>query len=92
MKQKYTLHTHTSGFDGKNTIAEMVACARDMGFNTVGISNHFIVHPNIKQSKMYPFSVHGGYSNIYASAYELYLPNKTLLSAKLQEWIEEFEQ
>ncbi|MBP5788939.1 MAG: DUF1016 family protein [Neisseriaceae bacterium] len=31
-------------------------------------------------------------SNIYASAYELYLPNKTLLSAKLQEWIEEFEQ
>lgn len=31
-------------------------------------------------------------SNIYASAYELYLPNKALLTAKLQEWVEEFEQ
>ena len=70
MKQKYTLHTHTSGFDGKNTIAEMVACAQSMGFNTVGISNHFIVHPNIKHSKMYSFSVHGGYSNIYASDFD----------------------
>ncbi|MBR1375050.1 MAG: DUF1016 family protein [Cardiobacteriaceae bacterium] len=30
-------------------------------------------------------------SNIYASAYELYLPNKALLSQKLQEWVENFE-
>ncbi|MBP3194124.1 MAG: DUF1016 family protein [Cardiobacteriaceae bacterium] len=29
-------------------------------------------------------------SNIYASAYELYLPNKALLSQKLQEWVEDF--
>ncbi len=31
-------------------------------------------------------------ANIYASAYELYLPNKELLQAKVKEWIEEFEE
>ncbi len=30
-------------------------------------------------------------ANIYASAYELYLPNKDLLQAKVNEWIKEFE-
>lgn len=29
-------------------------------------------------------------ANIYASAYQLYLPDKTLLQAKVKEWIEEF--
>lgn len=31
-------------------------------------------------------------ANIYASAYQLYLPNKVLLQAKVKEWIEEFEE
>ncbi len=31
-------------------------------------------------------------ANIYASAYELYLPDKALLQAKMKEWIDEFEQ
>jgi len=31
-------------------------------------------------------------SNIYASEYSLYLPDKTLLQRKLAEWIEEFEE
>ena len=31
-------------------------------------------------------------SNIYASEYSLYLPDKALLQRKLEEWIEEFEQ
>ena len=30
-------------------------------------------------------------ANIYASAYQLYLPNKALLQAKVKEWIDEFE-
>ena len=30
-------------------------------------------------------------ANIYASAYELYLPDKTLLQAKVKEWVNEFE-
>ena len=31
-------------------------------------------------------------SNIYASEYSLYLPDKTLLQSKLAEWIAEFEE
>ena len=31
-------------------------------------------------------------SNIYASAYSLYLPDKALLQRKLAEWVEEFEE
>ena len=31
-------------------------------------------------------------ANIYASAYQLYLPDKTLLQAKVREWIEEFQE
>ena len=31
-------------------------------------------------------------ANIYASAYQLYLPSRALLQAKVKEWIEEFEE
>jgi len=31
-------------------------------------------------------------ANIYASQYQLYLPDKSLLQAKLKEWIDEFEE
>jgi hypothetical protein len=31
-------------------------------------------------------------SNIYASAYNLYLPDKDLLQQKLSEWVTEFEE
>jgi len=31
-------------------------------------------------------------SNIYASEYNLYLPDKTLLQQKLAQWIQEFEE
>jgi len=31
-------------------------------------------------------------SNIYASEYKLYLPDKNLLKEKLNEWLEEFEE
>lgn len=66
MKTNYTLHTHTSGFDGRNTPAEMVEAARKAGIKNIGFSNHCIVHPEIKRSKMYNYSVRGGYSNIYS--------------------------
>ena len=31
-------------------------------------------------------------ANIYASAYQLYLPDKTVLQRKLKEWIDEFDE
>ncbi|MBO4480797.1 MAG: PHP domain-containing protein [Alphaproteobacteria bacterium] len=70
MKINYTLHTHTVGFDGRNTAEDMVQTAISRGFNTIGFSNHFIVHPNIKKSKMYYYAVNGKYSNIYSDDVE----------------------
>ena len=47
MVQDFTLHTHTIGFDGKSLIAEMAKRASELGFKTIGFSNHFILHPDI---------------------------------------------
>ena len=69
MNQKYTLHTHTIGFDGKNTAQDMINRARELGFKTIGISNHFAVHPNIKHSPMYPYSVRNVYSNNFSASF-----------------------
>ncbi len=48
--QKFTLHCHTNAlgcFDGKSTAEEMIKRAEEMGFETIGISNHLIWHPNV---------------------------------------------
>ena len=68
--QDFSLHTHTIGFDGRSTPTQMIARARDLGMKSVGISNHFIVHPNITKSRFYPFAVSGGYAPIYSSSFD----------------------
>lgn len=70
MSQNFTLHTHTIGCDGKNTPAEMIARATEMGMQAIGISNHFIVHPRIRESNFYPHAVRGGYSQIYSASFD----------------------
>ena len=70
MIQNFSLHTHTIGFDGRNTPARMMACARQHGMTALGISNHFIVHPNIKKTNFYPHAVLGGYDTIYSSSFD----------------------
>lgn len=69
MSQTFTLHTHTNLFDGKNTVAEMANVAHDQGMTAIGISNHFIVHPDIKNSNFYQFAVRGGYADMYQSSF-----------------------
>ena len=71
MLQRFTLHTHTNEFDGKNTVKDMVESARQKNMHTIGISNHFIVHPNIKQAKFYPYAVAGGYDSIYNDNFDI---------------------
>ena len=68
--QDFTLHTHTIGFDGRNTPAEMVSRAHELGMTAIGISNHFIVHPDITKSRFYPHAVKGGYNVIYSSSFD----------------------
>lgn len=70
MIQDFTLHTHTVGCDGKNTPAEMVARAAEIGIRAIGISNHFIVHPRIKESNFYSHAVSAGYNQIYSSSFD----------------------
>ena len=67
-KVNYSLHTHTIGFDGQNSVEEMVKRAVQLGFSVLGFSNHFIVHPYIKQSRMYKYAESGGYADIYSES------------------------
>lgn len=69
-RQDFTLHTHTYEFDGKNTATEMISAARKSGFKTIGISNHFIVHPDIKSTKMYAAALARGYATMYNASFE----------------------
>lgn len=68
--QNFSLHTHSVGFDGRSSVREMIDAARARGITTLGISNHFIVHPNIKQSPMYTHAVRGGYDVIYSASFK----------------------
>lgn len=38
--QKFSIHTHTVGYDGKNTVAEMIQHAIKLKWEAIGISNH----------------------------------------------------
>ena len=74
MKQTFTLHTHTAGFDGRHTEQEMVARAADMGFAAIGVSNHFIVHPNIRQTRFYAPANKNKYDAIYSANFNEIMP------------------
>lgn len=67
--QDFSLHTHTIGFDGRNTPTQMVRAAVAKKFNAIGISNHFSVHPFMKNSNMYKAAHERGYDAIYSSSF-----------------------
>lgn len=68
--QKFSLHTHTVGFDGNNSEEEMVRRAEELGWSKIGFSNHFIVHEKIEEAPMYKYAKIGGYNNIYSSSFD----------------------
>jgi histidinol-phosphatase (PHP family) len=68
--QIFSLHTHTIGFDGRNTEEEMVRRAEELGWNKIGFSNHFIVHENIENAPMYEHAKNAGYNIIYSSSFD----------------------
>jgi histidinol-phosphatase (PHP family) len=39
-------HSHTTWSDGKGSVAQFVAAAREIGLGEVGISDHFTLHPS----------------------------------------------
>ena len=49
LKQTFTLHTHNNElhFDGRYPAREMIQKAQDLGFTTIGVTNHMIMHKNL---------------------------------------------
>jgi histidinol-phosphatase (PHP family) len=52
--QPYSYHNHTVFSDGHNTLEEMVAAAKKIGFTEMGVSDHLIVHKNMKRDVSWP--------------------------------------
>jgi histidinol-phosphatase (PHP family) len=46
-----TYHNHSRWSDGKATIEELIAAARSMGIDELGISDHWVLHPSGTQFK-----------------------------------------
>ncbi len=53
--QKFSYHTHTVFSDGADTIDAMLAQAVNLGWAEIGISDHMIIHKNIKKVPYYEF-------------------------------------
>ena len=52
--QKFSYHTHTTFSDGRSSAKEMIERAVSLGWKEIGISDHFIVHKNMRNSASWP--------------------------------------
>lgn len=71
--QPFSYHTHTAFSDGHHSVEEMLAEAAKLGWEEIGISDHLIIHENIKESYSWPrFSKNFGrvYFDDFGTAYE----------------------
>lgn len=73
--QNFSYHSHTNFSDGNNTLEEMVAQAKKLGFCELGISDHLCVHKNIRQSKSWPLWEQHGNSHIFKRDFKEILPD-----------------
>lgn len=48
--QKFSYHSHTTFSDGHDTAIAMIRQAKAIGFSELGISDHLMVHKNMRQS------------------------------------------
>ena len=53
--QPYSYHNHTNFSDGTSSLEEMVTTVKKIGFTEMGISDHLIVHKNMKRDISWPF-------------------------------------
>lgn len=72
--QNFSYHSHTNFSDGNNTLEEMVAQAKKLGFCELGISDHLCVHKNIRQSKSWSLWEQRGNSHIFKRDFKEILP------------------
>lgn len=74
MVQNFSYHSHTNFSDGKNSLAEMVAKAKSLGFCELGISNHLCIHKNMRQSLSCPLWKKRGNDHIFKNDFKSVLP------------------
>ncbi len=72
--QQFSYHTHTIFSDGNNTLEEMLQQAVKLGWKEIGITDHLIVHKNIRQSAYYDKLVARRHAEIYHSDFQEALP------------------
>lgn len=67
--QDFTLHTHNGEqhFDGRADADTMISAAEKLGFKTIGVTNHFIVHENMP----YDNATHPMFFNNFNQALEV---------------------
>ena len=51
--QKFSYHTHTDFSDGKCSLEQMLDKAVSLGWEEIGISDHLIIHKDMKKSPVY---------------------------------------
>ena len=68
--QKFSYHNHTNFSDGSNTLEEMVAQAKKIGFCELGISDHLIVHKNMMQNPSWNKLITLNASYIYNNSFK----------------------
>lgn len=72
--QTFSYHNHTNFSDGSNTLEEMVAQAKKIGFTEMGISDHLIIHKNTRQSPSYKYWMSRKNGNMFYSDFKSVLP------------------
>ena len=72
--QNFSYHTHTVFSDGVNTVDEMLAQAVNLGWSEIGISDHMIIHKNIKKVPYYEFLKAHNQTNIAYDDFDKALP------------------
>lgn len=68
--QDFSYHNHTDFSDGADSLALMVAQAKKIGYTEMGISDHLIVHKNIRQSPTWPLMTDKTGCKIYMSDFK----------------------
>ena len=72
--QDFSYHTHTVFSDGADTIDAMLAQAVKLGWTEIGISDHMIIHKNIKKVPYYEFLKAHNQTNIAYDDFTKALP------------------
>lgn len=68
--QYFSYHNHTNFSDGKCSLEEMVAQAKKIGFSEMGISDHLIIHKNMKQSPSWDMMSKKSAPEVYRSDFK----------------------